>query len=199
MSDPAPHNRNKLGRLIGRITHPLVIFLPTLIVVLKGTPLREVLGWLALIALVILIPAGLLLRRARRQGRHTYQRETRHLIYLTFWLGMVGCTVLAVLLDAPERLVFSLLSLCIWVPLQAFVNARLTKISIHVAVVSGIALALALMGELDSLSWIGAAVGVVAATAWARVVTGHHSPAQVGLGIVVSVSSVLTAFALLSI
>ncbi len=199
MSDPTPHNRNRLGRLIGRITHPLVIFLPTLVVVLRETPIREALGWLALIALVILIPAGLLLRRARQQGRHTYQRETRHLIYLTFWLGMVGCTILAVLLDAPERLVFSLLSLCVWVPLQALVNARVTKISIHVAVVSGIALVLILMGELDSVSWNLAAVGVVAATAWARIVTGHHSLVQVGLGIVVSVSSVLTAFALLSI
>jgi hypothetical protein len=199
MSDPVPYNRNKLGYIISMITHPLVVFIPTLVIVLRHADPLEAGAWLALIALVILIPAVVLLRRVRRQGRHTYQRDTRHLIYLTFWLSMLACAVLAVLLDAPQRLVFSLVSLCVWVPLQGVINARITKLSIHVAVISGIALALILMGELDTPLRVEAVVVVVAATAWARIVTGHHTPAQVGLGVIVSSASVLAAFALLSI
>lgn len=199
MTDPIPHNRNKLGYLISVVTHPLVVFLPALVIVLKKTEPGEAIGWLVLIALVIFVPAFVLLRYVRHQGRHTYQREARHLIYLTFWLSMVACAILAVLLDAPQRLVFSLLSLCVWVPLQAFINMRFTKISIHVAVVSGIVMALILMGELVTLPAIAAAAGLVVATAWARMVTGNHTLAQVGLGMVVSASSVLAAFALMAL
>ncbi len=84
-------------------------------------------------------------------------------------------------------------------PLQAVINARLTKISAHTAVVTGILIALFLMGDLDSPLLVGGAVGIVFATAWARVVTGHHSLVQVSLGIVVSAVSVGIAFALVAL
>jgi membrane-associated phospholipid phosphatase len=105
---------------------------------------------------------------------------------------------LAVALDAPERLVFSLLALVVWVPLQAVINVRLTKISAHTAVVTGILTALFLMGDLHSPLLVGGAVGIVLATAWARVVTGHHSVLQVSLGIGVGVISVCLTFIILT-
>ena len=193
MSDPIPHTRNRLGNAISLITHPLVVFVPTLVIVMRHTDPVLAAAWIGFIALVILALAYIMMRWMRQQGRHTYQRESRHLIYLVFWVSMVICTALAVLLNAPERLRFSLLSLCVWVPLQSLINARCTKISIHVAVISGIAMALILMGELSSPPMIAAAAVVVLATAWARIMTGNHSPTQVSLGVMVSVASVLVA------
>jgi len=199
VSDPVPHNRNRLGFWLGILFHPFTIFIPALVVVLKDTPLLAAVGWVAFIAAIILVPALTLIHVARKRGRYTYQRGMRHPLYVVFWASMVLCVGLAVTLDAPERLVFSLLALVIWVPLQAVINARLTKISAHTAVVTGILTALFLMGDLDSLLLVTGAVGIVFTTAWARVVTGHHSILQVSLGIVVSAVSVGAAFGLMAL
>jgi membrane-associated phospholipid phosphatase len=68
-----------------------------------------------------------------------------------------------------------------------------TKISAHVGVISGIFATLYVMGNLRSLPL------VAGATAWARVVTGHHTVLQVRLGIVVSAVSVGAAFVLMAL
>ncbi|MCL4237629.1 MAG: hypothetical protein KJ047_05230 [Anaerolineae bacterium] len=197
--DPVPHNGNRLGYWLGLIFHPFTVFIPALIVVLKDTEPLVAVGWVVFIAVIILVPALTLIHLARRKGRYTYQRGMRHPLYLVFWASMVLCVGLAVTLDAPERLVFSLLALVVWVPLQAVINARLTKISAHTAVVTGILTALFLMGDLDSPFLVVGAVSVVCATAWARVVTGHHSVSQVSLGVVVSAVSVAAAFGLVAL
>ncbi len=43
------------------------------------------------------------------------------------------------------------------------------------------------------------AVAVIAAVAWARMVTGNHTRVQIALGILVSVASVLIAYGLMSL
>jgi len=197
VTDPVPHNGNRLGYWLGIIFHPFTVFIPALVVVLKDTKPLAAVGWVAFMAGIILVPALTLIHLARRQGRYTYQRGMRHPLYLVFWAGMVLCMGLAAILHAPERLVFSLLALVIWGALQAVINARLTKISAHTAVVTGILTALFLMGDLDSPLLVSGAVGIVCATAWARVVTGHHTLLQVSLGIIVSIISVVTAFGLM--
>jgi hypothetical protein len=199
VTDPVPHNRSRLGYWLGLILHPFTVFIPALIVVLRDTKPLAAVGWVVFIAVIILVPALTLIHLARRKGRYTYQRGMRHPLYVVFWASMVLCVGLAVMLDAPERLVFSLLALVVWVPLQAIINARLTKISAHTAVVTGIITALFLMGDLDGPILAGGAVGTVLATAWARVVTGHHSVLQVSLGIVVSAVSVTAAFGLMAL
>ncbi len=197
VTDPVPHNGNRLGYWLGIIFHPFTVFIPALVVVLKDTKPLAAVGWVAFMAGIILVPALTLIHLARRQGRYTYQRGMRHPLYLVFWAGMVLCMGLAAILHAPERLIFSLLALVIWGALQAVINARLTKISAHTAVVTGILTALFLMGDLDSPLLVSGAVGIVCATAWARVVTGHHTLLQVSLGIIVSIISVVTAFGLM--
>jgi len=198
MTDPVPHNQNRLGRVIGFIFHPLVIFIPTLVIVLKDADPLVAVGWLVFITVVILSLAAIVLLRLKRQGKHTYQREARHHIYFAFWASMVICVGLGLVLDAPHRLVFSLLCLCVWVPIQYIVNARYTKISVHVAVITGIATALFVMGDLDNVLLVSGALAAILATAWARLVTGNHSLLQVGLGMAVSVLSVLLAAGLFS-
>lgn len=197
VTDPVPHNNNRLGYWLGMIFHPFTVFIPALIVVLKDTEPLVAVGWVVFMAVIILVPALTLIRLARRRGRYTYQRGMRHPLYGVFWASMVLCVGLAELLDAPGRLVFSLLALVVWVPLQAVINARLTKISVHTAVVTGILTALLLMGDLNSPLLVIGAAGIVCATAWARVVTGHHSVLQVSLGIIVSIISVGAAFGLM--
>ena len=199
MSDPVPHNQNRMGQIIGIIFHPLVIFIPTLVVVLKDADPLEAIAWLAFITIVILTLSAIVLLRLKWQGRHTYQRESRHHIYFAFWVSMVVCVGLGLVLDAPQRLVFSLLCLCVWVPIQYVINACYTKISVHVAVITGIAAALFVMGDLNSILLVAGALVAILATAWARLVTGNHSLLQVGLGMVVSVSSVLLALGIMSI
>jgi hypothetical protein len=151
VTDPVPHNGNRLGYWLGLMFHPFTVFIPALVVVLKDTEPIAAVGWVVFIAVIILVPALTLIHLARRQGRYTYQRGMRHPLYGVFWASMILCVGLAVTLDAPERLVFSLLALVVWVPLQAIINARLTKISAHTAVVTGILTALFLMGDRDSL------------------------------------------------
>jgi hypothetical protein len=196
VTDPVPHNGNRLGYWLGLIFHPFAVFIPALVVVLKDTEPLVAVGWVVFMAVIILAPALTLIQLARRKGRYTYQRGMRHPLYIVFWASMVLCVGLAVVLEAPDRLVFSLLALVVWVPLQAVINAQLTKISAHTAVVTGILTALFLMGDLDSPLLMLGGVGIVSATSWARVVTGHHTALQVSLGIVVSVSSVVIAYLL---
>lgn len=199
VTDPVPHNGNRLGYWLGMIFHPFTVFIPALVVVLKDTEPLVAVGWVVFMAVIILVPALTLIRLARRKGRYTYQRGMRHPLYIVFWASMVLCVGLAVVLEAPDRLVFSLLALVVWVPLQAIINARLTKISAHTAVVTGILTALLLMDDLNSPFLIIGAVGMVTATAWARVVTGHHTVLQVSLGIVVSMTSVFTAYGVMTL
>lgn len=193
MSDPVPHNRSRLGTWLGLIFHPFTVFVPALIVVLRDTEPLAAVEWVVFIAVMILVPLLLLIQLARRKGCYTYQRGMRHPLYLAFWTSMMVCMGLAAALDAPERLVFALLTLVIWVPLQAIINARLTKISAHTAVITGILVALYALGDLDSPLLVVGAVGAVWATAWARIATGHHTVLQVSLGIVVSTTAVFAA------
>jgi hypothetical protein len=197
VTDPVPHNNNRLGYWLGMIFHPFTVFIPALIVVLKDTEPLVAVGWVVFMAVIILVPALTLIHLARRRGRYTYQRGMRHPLYGVFWASMVLCVGLGVTLNAPDRLLFSLLALVVWAPLQAVINARLTKISAHTAVITGILTALFLMGDLDSPLPVIGAVGIVCATAWARVVTGHHTVLQVSLGIIVSIISVGAAFGLM--
>src|SRR5512145_2029118 len=102
MNDPVPHNRHPVGRLLSLLFHPLVIFIPTLVVVLKDADPVEAVGWVAFIAAVIFALAAVVLARLRRQGRETYQRDARYEIYLSFWVSMVLCTGLGIVFDAPH-------------------------------------------------------------------------------------------------
>src|SRR5512133_2011787 len=138
LSDPAPHNQNRLGYWLGFLFHPVSVFIPALVLVLKDATPGEMVGWVAFMAVIIVVPAWTIAQVARRRGRYIYQRGTRRPVYLVFWLSMVLCVGLAVQLDAPYRLIFALTTLCFWGPLQYLVNAHFTKLSAHVGVVTGI-------------------------------------------------------------
>lgn len=191
MTDPTPHNRSNLGVVLGVVFHPMTIFVPALLVMMKGIELKTALTWIAFIAAMTVIPLAALLYRVHRRNQRAYQRHARHSMYGGFWLCMVACMVVAVLGEAPRRLIFALAAVLIWVPIQFTVNILYTKISTHTAVIAGIMTSFAVMGELDHILLVLVAIAVVVATAWARIATGNHSLKQAALGVLVSTSSVL--------
>lgn len=197
MTDPIPHNRNQLGYPLSYVFHPLTLFIPTLVIVLKGTPIQIAVGWVAFISMMILLPAFFFMYLFRQQGKHIYHREHRHVLYITFWVSMLLCSGLAMFFDTPSRLIFSLICLLIWTPMQFLVNFYFTKISGHTTVVAGIMTALWVMGEFDHLALKFLAIVIVLLTGWVRIVTGNHTLEQVILGVLVSSGAVFIAAVLM--
>ena len=197
MVDPVPDYRNRFAYWTGRVFHPYLICIPTLAVVLSGLPFRQAFGWVVLIVAVLVTPllvVGVLLRL---QDRFLYQRTARTPIYLTFWVSLIVCLALLMALEAPNKLVACIVALLIWLPLQLVINTYVTKVSTHAAVVTGCVTGLFLLGELNSLLLVAAALTVVVLTLWARVVTRHHTRQQVALGILTGAIPVLIVFPLL--
>lgn len=82
----------------------------------------------------------------------------------------------------------------IWVAPQFLVNLVYTKISGHTAIIDTIVDGLLALGELDTPLLIILALGAVAATGWARIVTGNHTREQVILSVRVRSGSVLMEY-----
>lgn len=197
MTDIAPHNQNRLGYILGYVFHPFVIFIPALVIVLKGISFVTAVGWVAFIAVIILIPLNLTILWERCRGKYVYQRKTRHSLYIVFWLSMLSAILIGMVLDGPRRLIFAILCMWVWVALQFLVNLAYTKISGHTAIIATIMFGLLALGELDTPLLIVLAFGAVGATGWARIVTGNHTLKQVVLGVLVSSGAVLIAAALM--
>ncbi len=197
MSDPTPDNTNRIAYWIGRIFHPAVLPVPTLLLILNEIPLLEALQWTAFIAVIVIVPGLMVIAYNKQQDRFTYQRESRDLIYLVGWLSVMLCLGLLWLFDAPIELQVCLASLAVWLPLQAIINRYLTKISTHTAVASGCYSGLLVLDKLQHPAAIGLGLLIVLLVAWARVMTKNHTLTQVLLGIIVGGGSVLVVFSLL--
>lgn len=196
MTEVVPDHRNRIAHWVGRIFHPYLLGLPTLIVILKDLSVGEIILWSSLILSVLLIPGLTLAAYLRRQQRFVYQRRTRNPLYLTGWLSSLLCLLILVALDAPRVLIACLLALVIWVPAQWLINHYFTKISTHTAVAAGCATGLWMLGELPTLLVQILVIALVLVTVWARVVTKNHTPAQVILGLLVGSLPVLLVFPL---
>lgn len=197
MVDPIPDYRNRFAYWTGRVFHPYLICIPTLIVVLSGLPFRQALGWVVLIVVVLVTPLLVVGKLLRMQNRFLYQRTARTPIYLAFWVSLIGCLVLLMIMEAPLRLVACIVALLVWLPLQLVINTHVTKVSTHTAVVTGCMTGLLMLGELNSFLLVTGALVVVVLTIWARVVTRHHTWQQVAMGILTGAIPVLIVFPLL--
>ncbi len=56
MNDPVPVHDNRLAVIVGRVLHPFLLPIPTLLIILSGLPIGELLGWFALVIGMILVP-----------------------------------------------------------------------------------------------------------------------------------------------
>jgi hypothetical protein len=194
MKELIPNERNRFAVLIGRVFHPFVVSIVTLILTLQSLPPGEALLWVVTISVILILPVMVFITFIERRGRYVYQRQERGTIYLIGWTSVLICLLLTVIFQAPRVLFFSLLTLAVWVPLQRFVNQRFTKISAHSAVITACVVGLVLLGHLNTpLGW-SFGVFVIVLTTWARVETTNHSPTQVLLGMVVGALPVLIIF-----
>lgn len=196
MNDILPDNRNRVANLISHIFHPAVVGVPTLLAILSEMSLSESIGWMGLMLGVLLVPNIILQVILQRRGRFVYQRQTRLPMYLVGWFSVLICLVLLILLSAPRVLIACLLALLVWIPFQLIINQVFTKISIHVAVVSGCLTGLLVLGKLDSPMLKLIAIVILILTAWARIETKNHTLLQVVLGAVVGCLPVLLMFPL---
>jgi hypothetical protein len=196
MNEGIPDNSNRLAYWLGMLFHPASIMLVTLYLLLDELPLADSLLWIALIAGMILIPGFSVIAFLKRKERHSYQRSSRAPIYLTAWLSVVLALALLWFLKAPQILFICLTTLALWLPVQLGINHFFTKISTHLAVISGCVMALLLVGDLSGVVEISLGIIVIVLTAWARWVTKNHSIIQVSLGILVGSGMVLLIFPL---
>lgn len=194
MSDPIPDQSNRVAHWLGRIFHPAVVCVPTLGLMLRDLPPMQAIGWTVLIVSMVVIPGLIVVLLQACQERYTYQRRTRGPIYGVLWLS-VGLAALVIhRLNAPYVLMVCLVTLLVWLPIQLLINALVTKISTHVAVIAGCTTGLMVVGALDAWYLQGFAFIAVGLTIWARVVTKHHTPQQVVLGLIVGIGCVLGVF-----
>lgn len=194
MTDVLPDRERTIANLIGRIFHPAVVALPTLILILGDLGWQSALQWSAITLPILLIPGTLLVIYLRSRGRETYQRATRTPLYIAAWFSVVGAIVLTLALDAPRVLVACLALLAIWLPIQLAVNTYVTKISTHGAVITGCIMALFVLNKLPNAAVQLIAIGIVVLVGWARVHDRSHTLTQVVLGIAVAVAIVLLVF-----
>lgn len=196
MTELIPDNSNRLAYWLGIVFHPAIIMFVTLWLLLDELPLLNSLLWIALIAGIILIPGFTAIALLKRKDRPSHQRSSRAPLYFTAWLSVLLALGLLWFLNAPYILLICLTTLALWLPLQLTVNHFFTKISTHLAVISGCFTALLLVGELSGVVWIGLGILSILLTAWARLATRNHNLVQVFLGILVGSGMVLLVFPL---
>ena len=96
MTDIRPDNRHRLAYLVGRIFHPYIICVPTLIAVLSDLPPDQILGWSALVLSLLLLPTLTFGFYLQRRGQELYRRQIRSPLYLLGWLSVLVCLALIV-------------------------------------------------------------------------------------------------------
>lgn len=196
MNDPVPEHSNRFAVAVGRILHPYLLPIPTLLMMLSGLPFGEALGWSFVVVGLVLTPGITGALFFQRRGRFLYQRQTRGPLYLIGWMSILFCLAVMVFLDAPTVLIASVATLAVWAPLQWAINRWMTKISTHAAVAAGCFTTLLLLGKVGNPLLQILLLILVVLTLWARIVTRNHTIPQVVMGALVGVVCVLLIFPL---
>ena len=198
MTDTVPDNSKPIAYFVGLVLHPATIAIGTLLILLWGLPLDDIIRWTTLVAGVVLIPIFATTAYLHRQDQYTFQRFSRKPIYLVAWIDVAICLALILIFNGPTILGICMATLLIWLPLQLGINQLVTKISIHMGVASGCSAALWIVGKLTPLLTLICLVCLLL-LGWARIQTKNHTAGQVVLGCVVGIGSVLLGFPFFSL
>lgn len=178
--------RLRVARLITELLAPIVLIFVLLIVVAVHSTGSVVRGLeLGLVAAFFAggLPYTVLiygLRRGRLGDRHLKRRQERPALML-FGLISVTCGYFVMRwLDAPGELVALVVAMVAGVAVALAVSL-FWKISVHTACVAGSVAVLAILVRPAAL----ALAPLIVATAWARVTLRDHTPAQVLVGALV--------------
>lgn len=192
--DPIPDTRNGFAVLVGRILHPFLLPIPTVLAVLSDLPLGEAVGWSVLVLGIVVLPAIIASAVAQRRGMPLYRRQSRNTLYLFGWACVLICLMVLLILNAPRVLIACMGALALWIPLQWAINRWVTKISAHAAVAAGGFTGLLMLGKLANPVILIMLAALVILTLWARVVTRNHTLSQVIMGVLVGALPVLVVF-----
>lgn len=182
----------KAALFISSITNPLLVFLPTtLLIVLHTAPnVESALLWWAVMVIGVSLAPLLFIRQGVRSGRysdhHISKREQR-LIPLLFGLACVLIVFVLLLLLHVSRPLIAVLVALILVVCITIVVTQYWKISLHLVGMAGAVTALGLM--VDPLFyWCAPLVLLVG---WARWQVHAHSVLQAIAGTILAVSVTL--------
>jgi membrane-associated phospholipid phosphatase len=196
LTDIVPIRHSRVASIINAVFHPAVICIPTLLIILSGEDPQRIAIWSAVSLVVLLVPALIVIWLLQRQGRLTYQRETRLPIYVTGISAVVVNLLIMIVWDAPQILIACFATLLIWLPVQVIVNQWITKLSAHTAVVAGCLTGLLVAGKIAPVPGIVIVVICVLLVGYARIVTRNHTLQQVILGAIIGTLPVLVVFPL---
>lgn len=195
--DITPDDSKKLAYWLGIIFHPYLFSIPTLIAVLSNLSWNEIILWTSTIIGVFVLPNICLVIYMKRIGKHTYQRKSRTPIYILAWTTLLVCLFLLITFQGPQVLLVCIIALIVWIPIQLLINTLFTKISTHMAVVSGCSVALYMLGKLNHPILAMGMLIIVFLTAWARIQTKNHTLLQVILGLLTGGGVVVIIFSML--
>jgi len=187
--------RKQIANLTSNILNPFSV---SLIIILllsfeSASSIVDALKWSLILIAVGILPVFLvvvyLARRGRLDGIFTNVRKQRTKIYLLAGVcAVVGGGVITYL-GAPLVLRATFVAGLSAVVVFMCVNL-LWKISLHIAFVAASATILVILyGLIGAIS-----VAFLPLIAWARIESGHHSPAQVATGATLAAAIVVVAF-----
>ncbi|MEO8391408.1 MAG: phosphatase PAP2 family protein [Chloroflexota bacterium] len=196
MNDPIPDQRNRFAVIVGKVLHPYILPIPTLLAILEGLPFSEVMKWTAIIIGITILPGMSCAAVFQFRGHRLYKRQPRGPLYIIGWLSELVCLGVLLRFDAPRILVACIATSAFAFPLQWAINHWVTKVSAHAAVATGCFTALIFLGKVVNPLVTLILFACVILTLWARIVTRNHTLAQVLLGVLVGALPVIVVFPL---
>ena len=183
-----------LARVISKITNPCILSVLVLLLMAytESTNVRVLIGWIAIVFLFLaLLPLVYVYIRIYKSRGGTkllahptsfLKQHPRDILILSLLLGLPGLVIL-VFLEAPSLLLSTLVALLASSIVTALFNI-FYRVSYHLAAVTVLVLMAALTwGQIYFIL-----LAVIPLVSWAKYRINEHTPAQLAIGIAVSVA-----------
>lgn len=187
---------NKIAVWLSRIFHPFVIAPLSLfgLAYTAGAGFNQALLWMVLAILLTVTPLTAVLVYYKSTGRITSWsvsvREHRYTLYPLTLACFLLFIAVGFWFEAPMVVLACVISAVLNTLLYTLINRYWTKISIH----AGMIAACAASFLFTSLPTALVLFLITPLVSWSRLYLNQHTPAQILLGFVVSISSVLLVF-----
>ena len=184
-----------LARVISKITNPCILSVLVLLLMAftESNDVRVLIGWAAIVFLFLaLLPLVYVYIRTYKSRDGTklvanptlfLRQHPREILILGLLLGL-PCLVILIFLDAPSLLLSTLVALLASSIVTALFNI-FYRVSYHLAAVTVLVLMAALTwGQIYFII-----LAVIPLISWAKYRINEHTPAQLAIGIAVSVAT----------
>jgi hypothetical protein len=187
---------NKIAVWLSRIFHPFVIAPLSLfgLAYTAGATLNQALLWMVLAIVITVAPLMAVLVYYKTTGRinnwSVSVREHRYTLYPLTLACFLLFIAVGYWFSAPVVVLACVISAVINTFLYTLINRYWTKISIHAGIISACAASFL----FTSLPTALVLFLITPLVSWSRLHLNHHTPTQILLGFVVSISSVFVVF-----